>query len=56
MKQYWQYEQEALDILGFSGTNGNADRERAVETVISLMKENEKLRSANERLSIGVHD
>ena len=46
MKQHWQWEQEALDKLGFSGTNGNADRERAVETVISLLKE---LRKAQEK-------
>jgi hypothetical protein len=45
MKQYWQFEQEALEKLGWAhwGTAGEVDRERAVETVISLLKEIERL-------------
>jgi hypothetical protein len=43
-KQLWQLENEALEALGFSGTNGNPDRERAVEVVISLLKEIDSLR------------
>jgi hypothetical protein len=39
MKQYWQWEHEALERLGFSGTNGIADRERAVSVVVELLKQ-----------------
>ena len=38
MKKEWQWEQEALDRLGFSGINGSAERERAVRVVIDLLK------------------
>jgi hypothetical protein len=44
MKQSWQCEQEALDRLGYSGTYGSADRERAVDVVVSLLKEQKQLR------------
>lgn len=44
MKQVWQWEREALLRLGFSDT-GTSDRQRAVDTVISLMKEIEEHQS-----------
>jgi hypothetical protein len=50
MKQSWQWTEEALDRLGYSGTNGSADRERAVEVVVSLLKEQKQLR---DKLSAG---
>jgi len=48
-KQLWQLEDEALEKLGFSGVNGSSDRERAVEVVISLLKEIDRLRTLKER-------
>jgi hypothetical protein len=50
MKQSWQWTEEALGLLGYSGTNGSADRERAVEVVVSLLKEQQQLR---DKLSAG---
>lgn len=44
MKKTWQWEQEALIRLGFSDT-GTSDRQRAVDTVISLLKEIEEQQS-----------
>jgi hypothetical protein len=44
MKQRWQWEHEALELLRFTATYGNADRERAVEVVIQLLQEIEKLK------------
>ena len=43
MMKQWQREQEALNRLGFYGTDGNADRERAVDVVISMLIEIENL-------------
>lgn len=37
MKQYWQREAEALRKIGWVGTEGLPDRERAVSVVIELM-------------------
>jgi hypothetical protein len=50
MKQSWQWTEEALDLLEYSGTNWSADRERAVEVVVSLLKEQKQLR---DKLSAG---
>lgn len=47
MKQQWQWEQDALDKLGFCGTNGSQDREVAVNTVISLLKEIDRLKAGH---------
>jgi hypothetical protein len=44
MKQSWQWTEEALDLLEYSGTNWSADRERAVEVVVSLLKELQRIR------------
>ena len=44
MKPHWQREQEAMDRLGFVGVEGSADRRRAVETVMDLLREIETLR------------
>lgn len=43
MKQGWQWEDEAMQKLGFDGTRGLPDRERAVNTVVNLLKEIERL-------------
>ena len=45
MKQRWQWEQEDLERLGFVGTEGDPSRERAVDIVISMLKEIERLRT-----------
>jgi hypothetical protein len=42
--QQWQREQEALDRLGFSSAVGSADRQKAVDVVIDLMREIERLK------------
>lgn len=43
MASYEQWEGAALERLGFCGTNGSQDRERAVSVVIELLKELERL-------------